>query len=95
MNSILVTIILAPIALITINALALPFVMLIANAWTWLYTKVAPLDQGAARRSEVLSSLEEVRRSFQAGGYKPSEIAVHLFIRMLTGLRSDVAWFLL
>ena len=95
MDSILATIILAPIVLITINALALPFVLLIANAWTWLYTKVAAQGQGAARRSELLSSLEEATCSLRASGYKPPEIAVHLVIRLLVGLKSDVAWFAL
>ena len=88
----LITILLAPIVLIVVNAFALSVVTFIVKAWTRLYTMAAPEHERECRRSEADSVLHEQHSTSRAEGYKPAEAAVRVLFRMALRVRSDMAW---
>lgn len=88
----LITILLAPIVLIIVSALALSAVTFIVKGWTRLYTIAAPEHERESRRAEADSVLHEERSAFRAEGYKPAEVAVRVLLRMALRVRSDMAW---
>ena len=83
---------LMPFILLVVLAYALKLVSSLVKAWTWLYTSVAPEGERSNRREEVLSDLHEHIQDSRAGGHRPAEIAVHLLLRMLCGVKDDLAW---
>ena len=88
----LITILLAPIVLIVVSALALSVVTFIVKGWIRLYTIVAPEHERESRRAEADSVLHEERSTSRAEGYKPAEVAVRVLLRMALRVRSDMAW---
>lgn len=74
------------------QAIALPMVKSSVNAWTRLYTSVAPEGERQARREEVLSDLHEHINDSKSEGYRPAEVAVQILFRMVWGAKDDVAW---
>ena len=64
----------------------------LVEAWIWLYTSVAPAGERDPRRAEVLSDLHEHIQDSRAEGHRPAEVAVHVLLRMLCGVKDDLAW---
>lgn len=89
---VIITVILAPIASMIINALALPVVTAMVNAWTSLYRRLAPENEAKAHRSDVRSDVDDMISASEARGYKPSQMAVHITLLMIPKLKSDVVW---
>ena len=71
---------------------ALPMVTSFVKAWTWLYTVAVPEGERNNRRAEVLSDLHEHIHDSRAKGHRPAKIAVHVLLRMLCGVKDDLAW---
>ena len=88
----LTTTLLMPFILLVVFAFAKPMVRSFVKAWTWLYTSVAPEGERSPRRAEVLSDLHEHIEDSRAEGHRPAEIAVQVLLRMLCGVKDDLAW---
>ena len=86
------TTLLMPFILLVVLAFALPMVRSLVKAWTWLYTSVAPVVVRGPRCAEVLSDLHEHIEDSRAEGHRPAEIAVQVLLRMLCGIKDDLAW---
>ena len=83
---------LMPFILLIVFAFAMPILKSLVRAWTWLYTSVAPEEERSYRRAEMLSDLHEHIQDSRAEGHRPSEIAVQLLLRMMCGVKDDLAW---
>ena len=77
---------------IWLGAIGLPTTILVVRLWTWIYTALAPRDNRDSRRAEILSDLHEHREYLLQEGHRPVEIAVPIFLRMITGAMDDIAW---
>ena len=75
------------------QAVALPVAKFCVLAWTRVYTMVAPKSERECRRAEILSDLHEQISSSRSEGVGPAGIAVCILLRMLWGVKDDVAWF--
>ncbi len=78
--------------MVVIRAFALSIARSFAKLWTRLYTSTAPRDERENRRAEVLSDLHEHIEDSRAEGHRPDEIAVQVLIRIVWGMKDDVAW---
>jgi len=77
---------------VVLEVFALPAVVFLAKAWTWLYTAVAPGQQRERRRAEILSDLHEHVHYFRAEGQTPLSVAVEVLRRKAVGVVDDLAW---
>ena len=89
----IIIIILAPMAAIVINALALPVVMFLVRAWTSMYATLAPAREAEARQLGTLSDVDAIARASQASGYRPPQVAVHIFLSLPRRFWNDLVWF--
>ncbi len=83
---------LVPFILLAVFAFAMPMVKVLLRTWTWLYTSVAPEGERLSRRAEMLSDLYEHIQGSKAEGHRPAEIAVQVLLRMVFGVKDDLAW---
>ena len=83
---------LMPLILLVVFAFAMPIVKSLVRGWTWSYTSVAPEEERSHRRAEMLSDMHEHIQDSRAEGHRPPEIAVQLLLRMLCGVKDDLAW---
>ena len=64
----------------------------LAAAWIWLYTAGASANEREARRSELLSDLHDHVEAEQAEGRSAAAIATQVVLRVVGGMKDDVAW---
>ncbi len=83
---------LAILAGVLFDRLALPAVKTLVLVWTTMYTLAAPEHARTARREEIRSDLHEQISLMCHEGYRPSVIALDILCRMILGLRDDVTW---
>jgi len=74
------------------DAFAVHTVVFIVRAWARLYTWATPEEVGRDRRSEVLSDLYDHIEDCQERELRRAKIAYELVVRMVSGLKDDVAW---
>ena len=89
----LITAMLSHFISVIVQAFALPIARSLGKGWTWLYTAVAPEAEREARRSEVLSDLFEHVENAMTEGYRPAEVGVQIVLRVVIGIKDDLAWF--
>ena len=84
--------ILLVVVMIGLGALALPIAKGVAKGWLWLYTATAPKIEREARRAEISSDLHDQVADSRAEGHRPVETAIHILLRVVCGMKDDVAW---
>ena len=80
------------IILVVIRALALPLAKSFARLWMSIYAAGVPSNLREDRRAEILSDLHEQVTDFREQGYRPDEIAFRIVLRVVRGMKDDVAW---
>ena len=80
------------IILVVIRALALPLAKSFARLWMSIYAAGVPSNLREDRRAEILSDLHEQVTDFLEQGYRPDEIAIRIVLRVVRGMKDDVAW---
>jgi hypothetical protein len=83
---------LVDVAALFISAFALPTAIAVVRMWTCLYTIALPCDVRERRRKEMESELSEQIRDHRSTGYRPGEIALHVFARWCRGIPNDICW---
>jgi len=78
---------------LVVGAFALPIMKHVVIGWVRLYTTFVPKELREERRVEVLSDIHEQISSALVNRYRPVEVAGHMFVRWLTGLPDEFAWF--
>ena len=76
----------------SLRAFLLPLAKRVDQIWTWLYTAAAPKDVRDDQRAEMYSDLYGLIDDHRRQGYGPESISFHLFLRILRGMKDDVAW---
>ena len=80
------------IILVVIRAFALPLAQSFARLWMSIYAAGVPSNLREDRRAEILSDLYEHVTNFREQGYRPDEIAITIMLRVVRGMKDDVAW---
>ena len=80
------------IILVVIRVLALPLSLSFARLWMSIYTAGVPSNLREDRRAEILSDLHEQVTDIREQGYRPDEIAITIMLRVVRGMKDDVAW---
>ena len=80
------------IIMVVIRAFALPLAQSFARLWMSIYAAGVPSNLREDRRAEILSDLHENVADFREQGYRPDEIAIRIMLRVVRGMKDDVAW---
>ncbi len=80
------------ILLIAFRAFSLPLAKRFAKVWTWAYTVAAPRDVRDDRRATIESDLYEHIADYRRQGDGPETIVFHIILRVVRGMRDDIAW---
>jgi len=75
---------------IIVKAYALPIVLRIISIRNWLYVMFAA-DEGKGQREEMLANLPDEIADYRLCGDSNEVIAAKIFLRLVTGLPSDLA----
>ena len=78
--------------MVVIRAFALPLAQSFARLWMSIYATGVPSNLREDRRAEILSDLHEHVTDFLEQGYRPDEIAIRIVLRVVRGMKDDVAW---
>ena len=76
----------------SLRAFLLPLAKRVDQIWSWLYTAAAPKDVRDDQRAEMYSDLYGLIDDHRRQGYGPESISFHLLLRILRGMKDDVAW---
>lgn len=78
--------------MVVIRALALALAKSFARLWMSVYAAGVPSNLREDRRAEILSDLHEQVADCREQSYRPDEIAIRILLRVVRGMKDDVAW---
>ena len=78
-----------------VEAFAYNVTVLVVTGWTWLYTCGLEHDVRLRRREEIRSDVWEQTDFGRKLGHSSRAIALQIFVRLVSGIPSDLRWRLL
>lgn len=77
---------------LAITACALPVVIYLERLWVNVYTRLAPASARQGRRRDIEAEHHDQIEEGRTLGYRPSEIAIYIGWRWLSGVPDDLMW---